>query len=221
MHHPRYLISTLGLVPKHDGGWRIIYHLSAPAQHSINDYIDPKSFSLTYCTIDDTYSIINKLSPNALLSKIDLKDAFRLIPVQPEDWNLLEIKWHQQFYIVTCLPFGLLSAPFLFNRLSDAINWILQHSQDVTHLPHYLEDFFTAGPADTNVCHNNLTAMLSLCERINAPIKPSKVEGPSTSLTFLGIHLNTTAMEASTTSDRKQALLAELLQLRYQHKCTK
>ena len=63
--------------------------------------------------------------------------------------------------------------------------------------------------------------MLSLCERINAPIKPSKVEGPSTSLTFLGIHLNTTTMEASITSDRKQALLSELLQLRYQRKCTK
>ena len=218
---PNFRTSGLGLVPKHDGGWRIIYHLSAPAQHSINDYIDPESFSLTYCTIDDAYSIINKLGPNALLSKIDLKDAFRLIPVRPEDWNLLGIKWRQQFYIDTCLPFGLRSAPFLFNRLSDAIHWILQHSYGVTHLLHYLDDFFTAGPADTNVCHNNLTAMLSLCERINAPIKPSKVEGPSTSLTFLGIHLNTTTMEASITSDRKQALLSELLQLRYQRKCTK
>ena len=80
---PNFQTSGLGLVSKHDGGWRIIfYHLSAPAQHSINDYIDPKSFSLTHCTIDDAYSITNKLGPNVLLSKIDLQDAFRLIPVR-------------------------------------------------------------------------------------------------------------------------------------------
>jgi len=81
--------------------------------------------------------------------------------------------------------------------------------------------FFTAGSADTNVYYNNLTTMLFLCERINAPIKPSKVEGPSTSLTFLGIHLNTVTMEASITLEWKQALLFELLQLRYQCKFTK
>ena len=63
--------------------------------------------------------------------------------------------------------------------------------------------------------------MPSLCERGNAPIKPLKVESPSISLTFLGIHLNTTTMEASITSDWKQALLSKLLQLRYQLKRTK
>ena len=51
--------------------------------------------------------------PMHFLSKIDLKDTFRLIPVGPEDWNLLGIQWHQRFYVDTCLPFGLRSAPFL------------------------------------------------------------------------------------------------------------
>jgi len=69
-----------------------MYHLCAPAPHSINDYIDSDSYSLTYCTIDDAYSIINKYGSNTLFSKIDLKDAFRLIPVHPEDWNLLGIQ---------------------------------------------------------------------------------------------------------------------------------
>jgi len=55
------------------------------------------------------------------------------------------------------------------------------------------------------------------------PIKPSKVEGPSTSLTFLGINLNTLTMEATITMDRKQALLEELQSLhdRIPRKCTK
>ena len=69
-------MSGIGLAPKHDEGWQVIYHLSVPAPHSINDYIDLDAYSLTYCTIDNAYSITNKLGSNALLSKIDLKDAF-------------------------------------------------------------------------------------------------------------------------------------------------
>ena len=213
--------SGLGLVPKHDGGWRIIYHLSAPLGLSINDFIDPSMYSLSYCSVDDAYAFINQLGPGTLLSKIDLKDAFRLIPVCPNDWNLLGIHWRQQFFIDTCLPFGLRSAPFLFNRLADAIHWTLQNNYNLTHLLHYLDDFLTAGPPHSDVCANNLRTMLAFCDKINAPIKPSKVEGPTTSLTFLGIHINTVSMEASITSDRKQSLLQELQNLHCRHKCTK
>ena len=58
---PNFCSSGLGLIPKHDGGWRIIYHLSAPRGSSINDYIDSSLYSLSYCSIDDAYRIINKL----------------------------------------------------------------------------------------------------------------------------------------------------------------
>ena len=90
---PNFCSSGLGLIPKHDGGWQIIYHLSAPRGSSINDYIDSSLYSLSYCSIDDAYRIINKLGPGALLSKIDLKDAFRLIPVRLQIgicWDSLE-----------------------------------------------------------------------------------------------------------------------------------
>jgi len=49
------------LVPKHDGGWRIIYHLSVPLPHSINDFIDPQAYSLSSYTIDHAYKILNEL----------------------------------------------------------------------------------------------------------------------------------------------------------------
>ena len=119
---PNLWCSGLGAIPKHDGGWRIIYHLSAPTGSSINDFFDANTYTLTYCTVDDAYTIINKLGLGALLSKIDLKNAFRLMPVRQEDWNLLGIHWKSKYYIDTCLPFGLRSAPFLFNRLADAIH---------------------------------------------------------------------------------------------------
>ena len=94
---PNFWTSRLGLVPKQDGGWRIIYHLSAPPYITINDFIDPDDYSLSYCTIDDTYNFINQMDPGMLLSKIDIKDAFRLIPVHPSQWNVLEICWKTRF----------------------------------------------------------------------------------------------------------------------------
>ena len=34
-------------------------HLSAPHGFSVNDYIDPDSFTLTHCSVDDAYVIVN------------------------------------------------------------------------------------------------------------------------------------------------------------------
>ena len=36
---PNLRCSGLGAIPKHDGGWWIIYHLSAPPGLSINDLL--------------------------------------------------------------------------------------------------------------------------------------------------------------------------------------
>ena len=207
---PNLRCSGLGTIPKHDGGWRLIYHLSAPAGSSINDFIDSNTYTLSYCTVNDAYTIINKLGRGALLSKIDFKNAFGLIPVRQEDWNLLGIYWKSEYYINTCLPFGLRSAPFLFNKLAYTIHWILQSNYEVHHLLHYLDDFLTADPADSDTCYHNLSTMKSLCQPIGAPIKEEKVEGPTTRLTFLGIVLDTVTMEASILEERKTSLLTAI-----------
>jgi len=73
----------------------------------------------------------------------------------------------------------------------------------VQHLLHYLGDFLTAGPANAEICQQNLTNMLSICHKINVPVKGEKVEGPTTHLMFLGIVLDTVAVTASISDDRK------------------
>ena len=58
------------------------------------------------------------------MAKTDLKSAFSLNLIHPDDWSLLGIYWQSQYYVDMYLPFGLRSAPFLFNQLSDALEWI-------------------------------------------------------------------------------------------------
>ena len=218
---PNLRCSGLGVVPKKDGGWRVIYHLSAPHGSSINDHINPSRFPLHYRTIDAAISIINRLGPGTLMGKLDLRNAFRLIPVRKEDWHLLGIHWQGQWYLDKCLPFGLRSSPALFNQLAEALEWILHNNYAVTHIIHYLDDFFTAGPPSSDVCQNSMDAMTQVCATLNVPIKLEKTEGPATSLTFLGISLDSVAMKASITPERKAELAAAITALQGKHTCTK
>ena len=151
------------MVPKKDGSWRLINHLSAPTGDSINDYIEPLDFSLQYSTIDDAIAICHTLGKGALMAKVDLKNAFRLCPVRPEDWHLLGIHWRDRFYVDKCLPFGLRSAPFLFNMVADSLHWILENYFGVANPFHYLDDFFFAGHPGSQECHQALRDMLTLC----------------------------------------------------------
>ena len=77
---PNLRCSGLGVVPKKDGGWRVICHLSAPEGRSINEFINPMYYSLHYHTIDSAISILNTLGCNCLMGKIDLKMLFGRFP---------------------------------------------------------------------------------------------------------------------------------------------
>ena len=63
--------------------------------------------------------------------------------------------------------------------------------------------------------------MLTLCQRINAPIKAEKVVPPSTQITFLGIVINTNAMTASISNELKSLMLEELQSFVQRKKYTK
>ena len=159
---PNLQCSGIGVVPKKTGGWRMIMHLSAPLDHSINDGISKEEFTLRYSTVDDAVRIIRELGPNTLLAKMDIKSAFRTIPVRPQDRELLGIYWQQKYYVDCCLPFGLRSAPYIFNKYAEALEWILRE-QGIQYIIHYLDDFLIAGKPGSSDCEQALAHMLHIC----------------------------------------------------------
>ena len=184
---PNLQCSGVGVIPKKTGGWRMIMHLSAPHGQSINDGISKEEFTLRYSRIDDAIRLINLAGgKGALLAKVDLKSAFRIIPVRREDRELLGMHWRDKFYVDRCLPFGLRSAPFLFNKFAQALEWILHNNYSVSKILHYLDDFLLVGSPTSVECQQALTAMLTLCAKLGFPIAPDKLEGPAQLLTFLG-----------------------------------
>ena len=204
---PEAHISRFGVIPKNHqpDKWRLIIDLSHPAGRSINDGISKKLCSLTYITIDSAIQYIQQLGQGTLLAKIDIKSAFRLLPVHPCDRHLLAMDWNRDIYIDTCLPFGLRSAPKLFNVLADLLSWILTQKQ-ISPVLHYLDDFLTLGPPGSSTCTHNLSTIKEICSTLGIPLALEKVEGPSHCLTFLGITLDTKRMEACLPKDKLQRI---------------
>lgn len=96
---PTLQVSPLGMVPKKDGDYRLIHHLSYPEAASINSFIDSEQSSMTYSTIDDAAAMIARLGSGAYLAKSDIKSAFRLIPVSSTDFNLLGFFFNNAYTI--------------------------------------------------------------------------------------------------------------------------
>lgn len=147
---PAFQVSPIGLVPKKNSNkFRTIFHLSFPKTGitSINYSISQENFGLQYVTIDNAIEGIKRFGQGCFLAKTDIESAFRLIPVHPNDYELLGMHWKGKYYYDKVLPFGLRSAPYIFNQLSDAIEWILVNKCCISFVCHILDDFLIIEPS--------------------------------------------------------------------------
>ena len=202
---PEFQISRFGVIPKSakPGHWRLILDLSRPEHFSINNGIDPQLCSLAYPTVHDAVQQLLKLGRGALLAKIDVEQAFRNVPVHPQDHHLLGMMWSDQLLIDSILPFSLRSK--LFYAIADTLEWIV-YQHGISSSLHYLDDFLTMGPPNSDRCAANLQLISVTYNYLGFPLKSQKVEGPTNSLTFLGIILDTTHMELRLPQDKIQHL---------------
>ena len=144
---------------------------------SVNDGINPDEFTLHYISVDQVIRMVSQFGKGALMAKFDVEAAYRNIAVHPADRYLLGMKWRGQYYVDLAVPFGLRSAPYIFNTVAEAVEWILVNSYKVTDLLHYLDDFVTAGPPNSPQCAQNLSTSLAVCKRLGLPLHPGKVRG--------------------------------------------
>lgn len=219
---PSVHVNRFGVIPKKGqaGKWRLITDLSYPEGRSVNDAINPALCSLTYITVDQVATRAMSLGRGALIAKTDVKAAYRLVPVHPEDRKWLGMVWKGKVYVDSKLPFGLRSAPKIFNALADGVEWCA-HSAGIPHIFHYLDDFAVVGPPDSGACHQYLLTLKRICRELGVPLAPNKEEGPSTKLTLLGIEIDTVKGELRLPAEKLQALRTLLRSWRTKKSCTR
>ena len=82
---PNLHISRFGVIPKKGNGWRLILDLSFPFEQSVNEGIDKDEFFLKYCRVKDAIDMSVKTGKAALMGKVNIKSAYRIIPVHLSD----------------------------------------------------------------------------------------------------------------------------------------
>ncbi|KAI8515333.1 cytoplasmic pattern recognition receptor signaling pathway in response to virus [Branchiostoma belcheri] len=217
------MVSPLQTVPKKDSAQRrVIMDLSFPPSSSVNsgipgdDYLG-LPYHLRLPRHEAFEELIRSKGHGCLLFKRDLSRAYRQLPVDPHDYNLLGFKWRDEFYFDTVFPFGLRSAALACQRTTNAVTHIYR-AQGFSAV-NYIDDFGGAEhPAHADEAFRVLAetfVTLGLQE------SPEKASPPSTVMTFLGIGYDSLRMVKFITEDRLEDMAAELQQWPDRKRATK
>jgi len=102
-----------------------------------------------------------------------------------------------KFYYPVVLMFGGKSAPYIFNFFAEVLNWIIQK-----HIParlrHYLDDFLPIFRPSMSLQTANAAIdwIENMAGALGLSFQPKKTVRPTICLEFLGLELNSEAMEA-------------------------
>jgi hypothetical protein len=203
-----FIISPIGVVTKRlSSKLRMIHHLSWPRHQSadsdsINEHISPEDSETQLQSFDDAVHILAGLNPklsksdSIRLIKLDVKGAYRLVFIHPDDWHCIGMQWKGKYYFDPFLVFGLSSACRHWERVATAVHWIAQHEFGIELMVHYIDDYLVICVSN-DVAEIQLKKLCLLFKSLGIPLAHEKTEGPTSELTFLGIQINALTMTIS------------------------
>lgn len=152
------------------------------------------------------------IEPEDFICKIDLKDAYVVVPIHPESQDFLSFQNQGVVYRYTSLAFGLSVAPRVFSKIMKYAIEPLR--KDGIRLVYYLDDIciLAKTKAEMNILTHrirlhleNLVFMINYSKSMLLPVKSQE---------FLGFQFNTKKMEISVPSMKINNLLKKIKQLR-------
>ena len=224
---PVYRISPFGVVTKKSSAkLRLIHHLSWPrgprtAGSSINSSIEKLKCQLS--TFEDAIDMLNRMGDlsDIWMLKLDVKSAYRCIPVRPKDWPLLGGRWDELMYFDMSLPFGMGSSCGIWECYSPAIQWIAERYCKLTRqLIHYIDDFLAAIKGKANADEKK-ASLIEIFGILGVPLSTEKLEGPVRQITFLGILIDLDSKQIRLDEEKLQAAKDLIREWLTKQKCTR
>ena len=157
-------------VPKKDGTYRICGDYKV----TVNSALDVDQYPLPNPT-----DLFASLAGGQKFSKLDLSRAYQQLLLDDDSKNFTTINTHQGMYRYTRLPFGIASAPAIFQRTMDSI------LQGIPNVICYLDDILVTD-TDDQAHLQNLKAVLHRLEECGLRVKLAKCEFMKASVEYLG-----------------------------------
>jgi hypothetical protein len=189
-------IHALAAIPKSAEEVRVIHDLSRPKGQAINDYITYKQY--TWASLDDALRLVH---PGYFMARVDIRQYYRHIPVDPADWPLLAFRWHftgeagATTLLDPYLQFGQRNAPEVAHRFTLAI-LAMMRARGFHNLVGVMDDFLVVESTE-EACRRTWQALLDLLAELGfqANTKPGKTDPPSQLVKFLGVLIDSSNMQ--------------------------
>jgi len=195
-HEYGEFISPIFLVPKSDGGFRLILNLK-----KLNEFMPYVHFKMD--TIEKVLKLVVK---NCYFAKIDIKDAYYSVKIAKEFQKYLKFIYSGVLYQFTCLPNGLCSGPRKFTKLLKPPLAELR-IKDVV-VSGYIDDLITLGQSFYE-CFNNIKLIVPFLQSLGFVIHPEKsLFYPVQEIEYLGVIINSVSMTVKLTDKKKEKILA-------------
>ena len=200
---------------------RVIVDLSWPHGFSVNDGVDKNSymgteFKLTFPTIDHLTDQLVKIGKGAHIYKIDVKRAFRHLKIDPMDYDLLGLQWNAT-YLDTCLPFGSRHGSQFFQRVSDALRYVMR--REGFSVINYIDDFL--GYGTPSIARASFDTLLEKMRHLGLDVSEKKLVQPCTRAVCLGILVDTIQGTVAIPQEKLDAIRATVSQWKSKNYCTK
>ena len=140
--------------------------------------------------LDHLASMVLSEGQGSFLVKTDIKEAYRMLPIHLQDQPLLGVRWQDSVYIDKVLPFGLRSALKVFQQLRMQSQWY----KGIGNIIHYLDDYILIAKGNDEAEYQK-AQLVSTFSKLGVPLEHSKLEGSSQYLSFLGIEVDTVALQ--------------------------
>ena len=137
------------------------------------------------------------LSRGEKFTKLDLQQAYLQLQLEEESRKYVTINTHRDLFEYTRLPFGVASAPALFQRIMDSI------LQGIPSVKCYIDDILITGANDEEHL-KNLEQVLQRLETEGMRLKKSKCQFLKPSVEYLGHRVDSTGLHP--TEDKLKAV---------------
>lgn len=173
--------SPVVVVPKKDGRLRLCVDYKV----SVNKFLQVDQYPLP--RPDDLFAT---LAGGKKFTKLDLAQAYLQLRVSEESKKYLTVNTHRGLYQHTRLPFGIASAPALFQKVMDSI------LQGIPHVICYIDDILVTG-RDNDEHLNNLSKVLSRLQKFGIRVKKEKCYFMQSAVEFLGHRIDAQGIHAT------------------------